>query len=180
MGDLNLLPSEAKFQAERMHLKKVINNVMWVMGGGWLILVIIVLGLNLLGQLNVNQLKKKHQKSADQYKSMAPDILVSQQIKYQAKVVATVLQKRFEYGSSMEKIKNLFSEKVVIDSFDLSGNRVYKIEANVPKLNDFDEVETKIDEINLGLVQGFKSAKLESLVIDKNGSWNFVMEVTLL
>jgi len=26
MNDLNLLPSQAKFQAERMHLKKVINQ----------------------------------------------------------------------------------------------------------------------------------------------------------
>ena len=47
MSDLNLLPSEAKFQAERMHLKKLINNFLWLLGGGWLILVIILLGLNL-------------------------------------------------------------------------------------------------------------------------------------
>lgn len=179
MSDLNLLPSEAKFQAERMHLKKVIGNVMWVMGGLWLIVVIIVLGLNLMAQLKLNQLNKKYQKSADQYKSLSENILINQQVKYQAKVVAMVLQQRFEYGSSMEKIKNIFSDKVIIDSFDLTEAKTYKIEASVPEAINMDEVEMRIDDINQGRLDDFKSAKLESLEIKTNG-WKFVMEVVLI
>ena len=180
MSDLNLLPSEAKFQAERMRLKKMINNFIWVLSGGWLIMVIIVLSLNLLGQLSLNQLNKKHQKSADQYKSLAQDMLVTQQVKHQAKVVATVLQKRFEYGSSMEKVKNIFSDKVIIDGFHLAEAKTYKIEVSVPEPTDFDEVEMRIDDINQGIVEGFKSAKLESLEINKTKGWTFNMEVILL
>ena len=71
MGDLNLLPSEAKFQAERMRLKKLINNFLWVLSGIWLVGVIILLGLSLLGQLRLNQLQKNYKKSVDQYKSLA-------------------------------------------------------------------------------------------------------------
>lgn len=179
MSDLNLLPSEAKFQAERMHLKNLIGNVMWVMGGVWLVVVIIVLGLNLIAQLNLNKLNKNHQKAADQYKSLSGDILINQQVKYQAKVVAMVLQQRFEYGSSMEKIKNIFSDKVIIDSFDLSESKTYKIEASVSDATNFDEVEMRIDDINQGRVEGFESARLESLGINING-WKFVMEVKLL
>ena len=180
MSDLNLLPSEAKFQAERMHLKKLISNFMWLVGGGWIMVVVIVLGLNLLGQLNLNQLQKKYQKSADQYKSLAGEMLINQKVKNQAKIVATVLQKRLEYGSSMEKIKNIFSDKVVIDSFDLSGDKIYKIKATVAEAKNFDEVEMKIDDINQGRIQGFISAKLESLVIDKVKGWKFALEVVLL
>lgn len=179
MSDLNLLPSEAKFQAERMRLKKMIGNVMWILGGLWLIAVIVVLGLNLLAQLNLNQLNKKHQKSADQYKSLSGDILINQQVKYQAKVVAAVLQQRFEYGSSMEKIKNIFSDKVFIDSFDLTEDKTYKIEATISEAKSIDELEMRIDDINQGRVDGFKSAKLESLEIKTNG-WKFVLEVVLL
>jgi len=180
MSDLNLLPSEAKFQAERMHLKKLINNFLWVLGGFWLVVVIILLGLNLLGQLNLNQLQKKYKKSVDQYKSLVGDVIISQKVKNQAKIVATVLKSRFEYGNSMDKIKNIFSEKVMIDSFDLEEIKVYKIEASVPEKKDFEEVEIKIDDINQGRVEGFKSAKLVDLVLDKIKGWNFVMEVVLL
>ena len=150
------------------------------MGGGWLVVVIIILGLNLLGQINLNQLNKKQQKSADQYKSLAQDMLITQQVKHQAKVVATVLQKRFEYGSSMEKIKNIFSDKVVIDAFQLTEAKTYKIEVSVPEPINVDEIEVRIDDINQGLVEGFKSAKLESLEIGKMKEWLLSMEVVLL
>ena len=180
MGDLNLLPSEAKFQAERMRLKKLINNFLWVLGGVWLVAVIILLGLNLLGQLRLNQLQKNYKKSIDQYKSLVGDVIISQKVKNQAKIVATVLKSRFEYGSSMEKIKNIFSEKIIIDSYDLEDTKVYKIEASVPEESDFDEVEIKIDDINQGRVEGFKSAKLLDLELNKTNGWNFVMEVILL
>ena len=107
-------------------------------------------------------------------------MIISQKVKNQAKIVATVLMSRFEYGSSMEKIKNIFSEKIIIDSFDLEDKKIYKIEASVPEQKDFDEVEIRIDDINQGRVEGFKSAKLLGLELDKIEGWNFVMEVILL
>ncbi len=180
MSDLNLLPSEAKFQAERMHLKKVINDFLWVLSGAWLIGVIILLVLNLLGQLNLNQLQKKYKKSVDQYKNLAQDVIMGQKVKNQAKVVAMVLKNRFEYGSSMEKIKNLFSDKVIIDKFDLDDIKVYKLEAFVPEEKDFDEVEIKIEDINNGRIEGFKSAQLLDLKLEKTKGWGFAMEVILL
>lgn len=180
MSDLNLLPSEAKFQAEKMHLKKVISNITWGMCGVWLIAVIIVFGLNLIYQLNQNQLNKKYQKLADQYKGLSQDILKNQQIKHQAKVVAMVLKERFEYGSSMEKIKNIFSDKVIINNFNLEESKVYKVEAIVPDTKNINEVEMKIEDINRGVINGFKSAKLLNLTVDGTKGWKFIMEVTLL
>lgn len=32
---LNLLPSEAKFQAQRMRIKKIANTSLWIIGGVW-------------------------------------------------------------------------------------------------------------------------------------------------
>ncbi len=180
MSDLNLLPSEAKFQAEKIHLKKILNNVMWALGGGWLILVIILLMVNLISQLNLNQLNKKLQQSAAQYKSLAGEMLINQTIKQQAKVVAMVLQQRFEYGSSMEKVKSIFSDKIVIDDLELGEAKKYKIQASVADPINFDEVETKVDDINMGKYKGVKSAELKNIEINRVKGWNFSLEVTLL
>jgi len=180
MNDLNLLPSEAKFQAERMHLKKIINDFLWILSGLWLITVIILLGINLFSQISLNQMQKKYKKTVDQYKNLAQDVVINQNVKNQAKVVAMVLKNRFEYGSSMEKIKNLFSDKVNIESFDLEKVKVYKLKAFVPEGKNIDEVEIKIDDINQRRVDGFESAQLVELGFDKVKGWGFVMEVVLL
>ena len=141
MSDLNLLPSEAKFQAEKIRLKRLASNFSWLISGIWLVIVIILFGLNLLAQLNENQLNKKYLKVADQYKGMSQDILKNQQVKHQAKVVAMVLKERFEYGSSMEKIKGIFSDNIIINNFNLESGKVYKVEAVVPEAKNLDEVE---------------------------------------
>ncbi len=180
MSDLNLLPSEAKFQAEKIRLKRLASNFSWLISGIWLIIVIVLFGLNLLAQLNENQLNKKYKKIADQYKDMSQEILKNQQVKHQAKVVAMVLKERFEYGSSMEKIKNIFSENVVINNFNLESGKIYKVEAVVPEPKNLDEVELRINDINQGKIEGFKSASLNNLTIDGIKGWKFVMEVSLI
>ncbi len=180
MSDLNLLPSEAKFQAEKIRLKKVLNNVMWVLGGGWLVLVIILLTVNLLSQLNLNQLNKKLQQSAQQYKNLAGEMLINQTIKQQAKVVAVVLQQRFEYGSSMEKVKSIFSDKIIIEDLELGEAKKYKIQASVTDPANFDEVEIKIEDINKGKLEGVKFAELKNIEINRVKGWDFALEVTLL
>jgi nitrous oxide reductase len=106
--------------------------------------------------------------------------LINQQIKQQVKVVAMALQERFEYGSSLESIRNFFSDKITIDGFDLSVAKKYKVMAFVPELKNIDEVEIIIDNINHGMVEGFKSATMEGLAIDKGKGWSFTMEVILL
>ena len=107
MNDLNLLPSEAKFQAERMRLKAIINNFLWIFGGVWLLLVVIVFAIGLVLQLNLNRLTNNYKKGLTQYETLIGSMAINQKVKYQAKVVAKVLADRFKYGESMEMVRNL-------------------------------------------------------------------------
>lgn len=179
MNDLNLLPSEAKFLAERMRLKAIINNFIWIFGGLWLSLIVVMIGLNLIFQLNLNQLNKKYQKVSDQYKSLAGNMAVNQKVRYQAKVVAKVLNNRFEYGESIERVKNIFSDKIVIKNFKISEKKKFEIEGMVVDGKYLEEVEKKIVDINSAKIEGFKSVELKNIEV-KGTDWFFSMEVTLI
>lgn len=179
MNDLNLLPSEAKFQAERMHLKAMINNFLWIFGGLWLSLVVIVFAVGLIFQLNLNRLNKNYQKGLTQYESLIGSMAVNQKIKYQAKVVAKVLADRFKYGESMEMVRNLFSEKVTIDNLEIKEKKKFTVDGSLVDGNNLSEIESVVADINRDLVEGFESAKISGLSVDAVKGWTFDLEVNL-
>lgn len=179
MSDLNLLPSQAKFQAERMHLKAVINNFLWVFGGVWILLVIIVFLLELILNLSLKKFNKDYEKVSAQYQSLAGSIVLSQKIKYQAKVVAKVLSDRFEYGKSMKLVKELFSEKVTIDNLGMNGIKKFQVDGSVLNGEDLSEVEEKVNSINSGSVDGVSLAEIKDISVDAVKGWKFSVEVKL-
>ena len=79
---------------------------------------------------------------------------------------------------SEEYLYNLLS--IDINNFNLESGKIYKVEAVVPEAKNLDEVELRIDDINQGKIEGFKSANLNSLTIDGLRGWKFVMEVSLI
>ena len=176
---LNLLPSEAKFQAQRIRLKGIINNFLWVIGGIWILLILVVFGLIFFMNLRVKQLEKKYQAKQNSYKSMTEEITLSQKIKYQAKVVARVLESRFEYGKSMVLAGKVFPENVKITDIKLNEDRSgFNVTGTVVG-KTLDEVEKKIEEVNTGEVEGFGSAKLVSMEVNKNDEWTFDIDLFL-
>lgn len=178
MSDLNLLPSEAKFQAQKIHLKGLITNFLWIFGGFWLLLILIVLGTFLVFKINLDQLTKKYDKSLVQYKALVGDMAINQKIRYEAKIVSKILSERFEYGESMDIIKNLFSEKIKIENLEINGNKKFTIDGSVDDGRDMDEVENKIDNINKGLVDSLISAEIVEIKPSPS-KWKFVIEVNL-
>jgi hypothetical protein len=178
-ADLNLLPSQAKFQAAKIHLKQRIMTFIWIFGGFWLLLVFVVFVVFFGRQLVLAQSDKKLKSEQTQYKAMAGDAVLSYQIKYQAKLVGKVLTDRFEYGNSIQKIKNLFTGGIVLTDFKIDTFKVFTVEGTVIEGNYMDDVEILVKSINNGDVEGFKSAKLNSVGIDKDGKWVFIMEVVL-
>lgn len=179
MSDLNLLPSQAKFQAERMHLKTLVTNFLWVFSGIWLLLVIFVFLFEFILTLNLKSLDTKYKKVELAYASLSENMALNQKIRYQAKVVARVLSDRFEYGESMKLVEGLFSSNVAIENLEVNGSKKFQVSGSVIKGEFLDEVEEVVDEINSGSVDSFKAAEIKSVSVDPIKNWQFVMEVEL-
>lgn len=180
MSDLNLLPSQAKFQAEKIHLKMVINNFLWIFGGVWLLLVLAVFLFDFILNLNLKKLNSEYQTVSAQYQSLSENMLLNQKIKYQAKIVAKVLSNRFEYGKSMKLVSGLFSDNVELDNVDIAGSKKFNLSGTVVSGEYMDEVEDMVDQINSGFVDGFKSAEIKGVSVSAVKGWQFSMEVELV
>ena len=176
---LNLLPSVAKFQAAKIRLKKRINLGMGVFFGFWVLLVIIVLGWFWFNNFLLKKEESKNTTALNNYKSLATNVVLSKKNKYQAKLVGQVLKERFEYGSSIEKIMNLFSEKITLESFQIDNKKHFLIKGSTINGININEVEDKVRDINLGLYPDFGLAKLNSVFINFD-RWTFEMEVDLI
>lgn len=174
--DLNLLPSQAKFQMERVRLKKKINLAMMIGLGVWSIVVAIVLGYKLILGLNYGREKKKYDGLVASYSALSDKMVTSKKLKYQAKKVGEVLAARFEYAKTMRLANNFFSNEIVIKTFDLTEDKIFKIAGETRSEMGVDEVERKVEQINLGQVDNFSSARLGSIGV-AGGLWNFAMEV---
>jgi len=179
MSDLNLLPSEAKFQAERIHIKAIVNNFLWIFGGIWLLLLLIIFVVNFILQLFLNKLNNDYQKNLTQYQTLIGSMATNQKVKYQAKIVGKVLTNRFKYGESMEMVKGLFSENVIIKNLEIQEPKKFMIYGSLKDGKDLSEVESKVVDINKDLVEGFKSAKIMDVSVDAIKGWLFNMEVIL-
>lgn len=177
--DLNLLPSVAKFQAARIKFKKKVALLMGIFLGAWIFLVVVVFGWFGINNFLLNKYKKDNVTALDQYKSLVTNVVLSKQNKYQAKIVGKVLSERFEYGTSIEKIMNLFSGNIILEDFKIKDKKQFILNGKVDNGSYLINVEELVRDINLGLYSDFKLAKLNSLSI-KDNSWTFEMEVSLI
>lgn len=175
-GDLNLLPSQAKFQAKRNALKKKISSFLWIFGGFWVLLLVIVLGLFFVSQMVLKSYSNNYDKGLAQYKTLLGSMVMNQQVKYQVKVVSKVLGERFEYGNSIEKVRSLFSSGIEVNDIEIKNKKEFSLVGTFSDGQLMDEVEEKVVLINQGKLEGFKSAKLNSVEIGNKG-WLFEMEV---
>jgi hypothetical protein len=177
--DLNLLPSRAKFQAVKIKLKNNIILFVWIFVFTWVSLLTVVFAIFFVVNFNLSTSQKKYVSQQNQYKGLAEDVSISYQIKYRAKLVGKVLKDRFEYGSTIKKIYEIFSSNISIVSYEIKGPKLFSVSGNVAEGKNMDEVEQKVVEINRGISSYFASAKLTSVVIDTDGGWNFTMEFNL-
>jgi len=177
--DLNLLPSVAKFQAAKIKLKKKINISIAIFLSLWIFSILVVFLWLGITNISLKRVNKENTLALNQYKTLVGNVVISKKNKYQAKVVGKVLSERFEYGSSINKITKIFSENIVIENFEIKNKKQFVLKGLLSDGLNLIEVEEKIRDINFGLFPDFKSAKLNSLNIEKNG-WSFEMEVDLI
>ncbi|MDD4937689.1 MAG: hypothetical protein PHX34_01595 [Candidatus Shapirobacteria bacterium] len=177
-NDINLLPSQAKFQAKKMALKAKITFFLWIGGGIWVVFLIVVLGGFFVSQLVLNQVNKKYESGLAQYKSLLGSMSINQQVKYQAKIVGQILGERFEYGNSIERVKSIFSDNIKINDIEIEGKKQFILSGSIVDGRYVSEVEEIIVEINNGGIDGFSGAILKDIQIE-SGVWIFKMEVSL-
>lgn len=177
--DLNLLPSSAKFQAERVKWRKGAKIYLWVLGILWLVLVAIVILWWVVVKYGLAGVEKKYQRVLASYKVLAGEAWENEKIKYKTKVVGEILVDRFEYGKTLRKIDELFpSQKIKIDNFELANKKKFLVKGKIDDGPNVDELEKRISEINQGESEVFSGAKLISLSV--NGLvWSFEMEVDI-
>ena len=173
---LNLLPSQAKFQANKIRLQKKVRGFVWIFGGVWLGVVVLVLTFWLIFKLGLESDKKEYMRVLAQYKTLSDSAIASEKLKYRAKLVGKVLEERFEYGESMRKISLLFSAGVNLENIELKERNHFELSGAAEGLAGIDEVEEKVEEIEAGRMDGFGSAKMLSLVLVGN-VWDFKVEV---
>lgn len=176
--ELNLLPSMAKFQAAKIKLKKRINLGISVFLGLWILSAMVIFGWLWFTNYSLVNAQNANKAATNKYKSLVNNVVLSKKNKYQAKLVGEVLNERFEYGSSIEKITKLFSENIVLDSFQIKEKKKFDLVGIFTDGKNMTEVESKVKDINLGLYPDFKSATLNSIEVDSQG-WTVDLEVDL-
>lgn len=175
--NLNLLPSQAKFQAARIKLKARIKIFLIGISSLWLILIMVVVGMWMVSNAKVNTSVKKYNEAVKQYVSLSNNVTLSERLKYQAKLVGKILNERFQYSTPLRNVSKLFSDKITVEKFDIREQNSFVLGGFFSGNKNMDEIEKKTQDINSGLVEGFTSAKVTALTTVA-GSWKFEVEVT--
>jgi hypothetical protein len=177
--NLNLLPSQAKFQAAKIRLKSRVKLFTWIFTGFWVALVLTIFVILMVQKISLNNYEKKLKSEQDQYKALSGDAVLSYQLKYQAKLVGKVLSDRFEYGKSIQRINNIFSSNINLDKYKIESIKHFVLDGSTMDGRNIKEVENTVKAINSGEFEDLESAKLNTILINPNGSWSFTMEVIL-
>lgn len=178
-SNLNLLPSQAKFQVARMKLRKTLRRYMAIALIGWVAVVIVVAVLYFGSDFILKLQNKKYDGALSSYQNMSSDIILNQLLKYRAKVLGQVLKDRFEYSAAFERINSIFSNRAKVSKFDLDKDKGFMVEVSVSNKESLDYVESQIMEANKGNIEGVEKIIIESATYSFDGTWLVNMEVSL-
>ena len=177
-SNLNLLPSQAKFQAAKIKLKKTLYYYMSVAGVLWLAVVIILIVLYFGSDYILSLQNKKYEQAFNSLQSLSTNIVTSQLLKYRTKVLGEVLDDRFEYSTAFNKINSLFKEEIRVVNFELEDKSKFLVTVETSGKDNVNNIEDKVTEINLGKVDGFDKAVIDNA--NKTGDdWLLQLELYL-
>lgn len=178
--NLNLLPSQAKFQAARTKLQGIMRRYMAVAIVIWILVTIVTMVVFYTNDLVLKSENKKYQQALTSFKGMSDEIVLSQLIKYRIKVLGQVMKDRFEYSTAFEKIASVFSGEVKLAKFEIDKEKNFSVVVAATNKAGVDFVEDKVVEANAGKVEGVASINITNVdyvIADK--SWNISMGVKL-
>lgn len=178
--NINLLPSQAKFQADKIQLKKTIRHYEMMALGGWLVLLLGAFGLYFGSGFILSQSQKKYQQAVNIFQSDTEGIVLNQMLKYRAKALGQVLKDRFEYAASFEKAASIFSEKAKVSEFELNDkDKIFKMTVIATDKEGVDYIEDRVGEVNEGKVNGVKKITITGANYQVGGEWSVEMEVMI-
>lgn len=176
--NLNLLPSQAKFQAQKIRWLKMSKGYVVIFVSLWLVVVVGVYGLNWVVGRMVKTETGQVEALELEVKVLSQRALTEWQLKNMAGMVARVINSRFEYGQTFERVSNFISNSLGSGEMELREGKLFSINGKGVDSRVIDELEKKVIEINQGRVEGFSRATLTSLKLT-NGEWSYSLELSL-
>lgn len=176
--DLNLLPSEAKFQAQRIHFRQKARMMAKIIVGIWIVSILVVFGVWFGSNQLLTREQNSYSNSLTAFNGLTSSIALNQKLRYQAKLVGQILDSRYEYAKAFTTIKSFLPDGVAVNRLELGKENIFQIEATAGDNQTMDLIEKKVESVNRGEVEGFKSVALQSIQDNRN-SWKLTLEVTL-
>ncbi|MFA7300933.1 MAG: hypothetical protein WC069_01300 [Candidatus Shapirobacteria bacterium] len=175
---LNLLPSQAKFQVEKIRAaslsKKILTSFLVV----WVVLVLIVFFVRQVELWLVTKQNDKYKSLVASYLESSDEIVTSQIIKFRTKLLGKVLTDRFEYSNAFNVVGNIFDPQIIINDFELKEKTFFEmtVEAGSPEL--MKSIESRVSQINLGASPEVKRIVIKSATYSKTLlKWVVALEV---
>jgi hypothetical protein len=178
-SNLNLLPNQAKFQAARMNLQRILRRYMSFAVFLWLAVVVLTIVLYFGSKLVLSSQNKKYNQVSADFQGKSEEVMINQLLKYRTKTLGQVLKDRYEYSAAFEKINSIFSEKVKISKLELNKDRDFMVKVTAMDKESVDFVEKKVFEANKGEIDGVKNMLINNASYTIGGIWSINMEVTL-
>jgi hypothetical protein len=176
--DLNLLPSQAKFQAERNRMVMLVKKLVLIVTGVWVLALVVVVGWWWYVNGQMLKVQASYLKESNGFKLELAKVAKGQELRLRLQSVKQILATRFEYGQAFQKMAELFSGEVTVKSFKLVEKGVFSVSVEAANTNVMEMVENRVIEINSGKSPIFSRVKLSGATWDK-GVWQIPLEVTL-
>lgn len=99
-------------------------------------------------------------------------------LKYKARLVGKLLESRYEYGRSFQKVASLATAGMKIKESRMAKDGLFEVGLEVSDSESMARLEDRIKEINEGRSDNFKGVEFRSVGV-RNGAWTVTAEVEL-
>lgn len=179
-SNLNLLPSQAKFQATRMKLQENLKKYMSFVIVLWVVVVLLMVVVYFGSGYVLTVQNNKYKQALSDFQGNSEEVIVNQLLKYRTKVLGQVLKDRYEYSVAFKKINLIFEDRVKLSTFELDKDKNFMVKVIATDKESLDFVEKKVSLANSGELEGIKAITINSAsntVV--NGFWTVTMGVIL-
>ncbi len=177
---LNLLPSQAKFQMDKIKATALSRKIMTIFLITFIVITILVLGVEQGAKWVLNLQSNKYQSAMNSYLQSSTEIVTSQLIKFRAKLLGKVLADRFEYADAFGVVGNIFDPSIKVKDFDLKEKSFFVMTVIANSADSMKLLESRVVEINSGAESQIKKVVIKSVTYSKQTlEWLVEMEVFL-
>jgi hypothetical protein len=173
---VNLIPSEAKFQAQRIRFGKKMVKISQVLGAVWLSLVVVIFGIWIVLRQLYQVEKNKLGVAEKAYEQMSNKLITNQKLRYKIKLVSQIIDGRFEYARAFNTVNEYLPPEANVTKLELKKDGKFAIELQIMGARAMEEMEAKIKATNEGMVEAIESVVLKSIAVN-NGTWSLALEV---